>query len=236
MKKIKLKKIKSKKINIVITIIILIIISIIFIFNYIGKHITPIIINYAEKQAKKIALVVMSKAIDDEIINGIDPNNLFITNNNDTNYNMSNITELLKKISINVKSYLKKLETGEISNLGLTEEYTNVSTKKLKNGIIYEVPTGIIFNNGMLANLGPKIPIKLSLVGDITTDIITDIKEYGINNALISLSVNVKVTEQLILPFSYKQIVVENNFPLTIKLIEGNVPSYYLNPYTLSTN
>ena len=236
MKRIKLKKVKSKKINIVIIIIILIIASIIFIFNYIGKNITPVILNYAEKQAKKIALVVMSKAVDDEIINNIDPNNLFIISGNETNYDMSNVTELLKKISINVKSYLKKLETGEIDNLGLTNDYTNVDSKKLKNGIIYEVPTGIIFNNGLLANLGPKIPIKLSLVGDITTDIVTDIKEYGINNAVISLSVNVKITEQLILPFSYKQIVIENNFPLTIKIIEGNVPSYYLNPYTLSSS
>lgn len=235
MKKIKLKKVKSKKLNIVIIMILLIIVSIIFIFNYIGKNITPVIINYAEKQAKKIALVVMSKAVDDEIIDRINPNDLFITNENETNYDMSNVTELLKRISVNVKSYLKKLESGEITNLGLTNEYINVDSKKLKDGIVYEVPTGIIFNNGLLANLGPKIPIKLSLVGDITTDIVTDIKEYGINNAIISLSINVKITEQLILPFSYKQIVVENNFPLTIKIVEGNVPSYYLNPYTLSS-
>ena len=68
--------------------------------------------------------------------------------------------------------------------------------EKLKSGIIYQVPTGIIFNNGLLSNIGPKIPVKLSLIGDVTIDIKTTIKDYGINNAVIQVSINVKVTEQ----------------------------------------
>ena len=94
---------------------------------------------------------------------------------------------------------------------------------------------GIIFNNGLLANLGPKVPVKISLIGDIVTDIVTDIKEYGINNALIQIGIKVKVNEQVILPFATNEISIETNIPLIIKMVKGEVPSYYLKPYSLSS-
>ena len=193
--------------------------------------------NYAEKQAKKIAVLVIGNAIDNELGEKFKSDNLFITDGKETNYNTYEINNILKEVSINVKEYLRKLEKGELGDIGLSDnENINVNSEKLKSGIIYQVPSGIIFNNGLLANLGPKIPVKLSLIGDITTDIVTDIKEYGINNAVIELGVKIIAEEQVILPFDTKQIQVETVVPISIKIINGTVPGYYFNPYTLSSS
>ena len=193
--------------------------------------------NYAEKQAKKIAVLVIGNAIDNELGEKFKSDNLFITDGKETNYNTYEINNILKEVSINVKEYLRKLESGELEDIGLSDnENINVNSEKLKSGIIYQVPSGIIFNNGLLANLGPKIPVKLSLIGDITTDIVTDIKEYGINNAVIELGVKIIAEEQVILPFDTKQIQVETVVPISIKIINGTVPGYYFNPYTLSSS
>ena len=35
---------------------------------------------------------------------------------------------------------------------------------------------------------------------------------------------------QVIIPFKTKEIIVESNIPVVMKLVEGNVPSYYY-PY-----
>lgn len=231
MKKIKLKKNKSKA-NKIVIIIVLIIATLFIAFNYIGKTITPVIINYAEKQAKKIAIQVISSAVDEEITSKFDTNKLFIINNDETDYNTVEISKILKSISLNVKEYLNKLEQGKIKDIGLSNNI-NVDEKKLKNGIIYQVPSGIIFNNGLLSNLGPKIPVKLSFIGDIVTDVVTNVKEYGINNAIIELLIKVSAEEQVILPFDTKQIKIESLIPVSIKIIKGEVPSYYLNPYTI---
>lgn len=237
MKKIKLKKTKKKKSNKIIILIISIIITLFIIFNYIGKHVTPVIINYAEKQAKKLAIQVISNAVDDEVVSKFDMNKLFITNNTETDYNTAEVSKILKEISINVREYLRKLEQGKIKDIGLSDNSNiNVDESKLKNGVIYQVPSGIIFNNGILANIGPKIPVKLSFIGDITIDLITDVKEYGLNNAIIELIVKVQAEEQVILPFDTKQIKVESLIPISIKIIKGDVPGYYLNPYTLPNN
>ena len=215
----------------------MIIITLFIVFNFIGKKLTPIIMNYAEKQAKKIAVLVIGNAIDSELGEKFKSDNLFITDGKETNYNTYEINNILKEVSINVKEYLRKLESGELGDIGLSDnENINVNSKKLKKGIIYQVPSGVIFNNGILANLGPKIPVKLSLIGDITTDIVTDIKEYGINNAVIELGVKIIAEEQVILPFGTKQIQVETVVPISIKIINGTVPGYYFNPYTLSSS
>lgn len=206
------------------------------VFNYIGNHLTPVILNYAEKQAKKLAIIVISNAIDEEVTNKFNMDKLFIMNGNETDYNTAEISKILKEVSINVREYLKKLEKGEVKDIGLSDNQNiNVNEKKLKNGIIYQVPTGIIFNNGLLANLGPKIPVKLNFIGDITIDIVTNVREYGINNAIIELIIKVQAEEQVILPFSTKQVTVESLIPISIKIVKGDVPSYYLNPYTLSS-
>ena len=235
MRRIKLKK--GKNYNVIILLIVMIIITLFIVFNFIGKKLTPIIMNYAEKQAKKIAVLVIGNAIDNELSEKFKSDNLFTTDGNETNYNTYEINNILKEISVNVKEYLRKLERGELGDIGLSDnENINVNSEKLKNGIIYQVPSGIIFNNGLLANLGPKIPVKLSLIGDITTDIVTDIKEYGINNAVIELGVKIIADEQVILPFDTKQIQVETVVPISIKIINGTVPGYYFNPYTLSSS
>lgn len=237
MKRIKLRRHKHKKINVITLIIILIVVSVLFIFSYIGNHVTPVILNYAEKQAKKIAVLVISQAVSEEVLNNFDDTDLFTDDEYGTEYNTNKIMKLLKTIAVSVRTHLKKMEKGELEEIGVSNsEYFNVPDNKLKNGVIYEVPSGIIFNNGLLANVGPKIPVKLSFIGDIVIDLVKDVKEFGINNAVIELSVYIKVTEQVILPFSYRQIEVESTIPLTIKILRGDVPGYYLGtPYKLST-
>ena len=195
---------------------------------------TPILIDYAEKQAKKISVLVISSAVDEELSKDFNSNKLFISNNNEIDYNTYEINNILRNIGINVKEYLIKLESGELGDIGLSDDDSiNIDYDEVKNGVIYQIPTGIIFNNGLLANLGPKIPVKLSLIGDVTTDLVIDVKEYGINNAVIKLGVKVTAEEQVILPFDTKQISVDTVIPISIKIISGNVPNYY--PYTLST-
>lgn len=230
MKKLKLKKPH----NLLAVIIIMIIIGIFITLNYIGNHITPIILNYAEKQAKKVAINIIVQAANPSLLE-LDNDKLFQETSDGVEYNTITLSKLLERISKSVRTYLKKIEAGDIKEIDLSNLDTNVNTKKLKSGIIYEVPTGIIFNNGLLSNIGPKIPVKLSLVGDITTDIKTNVKEYGINNAIIEISIKVTVTEQVVIPFNKKDVIIETDIPLAIRLVKGEVPGYYMSPYTLST-
>ena len=75
--------------------------------------------------------------------------------------------------------------------------------------------------------IGPKIPIKLKMVGNVTSGITTEVEEYGINNSLITISMEVCVEIQVVLPLTTDYVSITNYIPLAIKLIQGKVPVYY---------
>ncbi len=56
---------------------------------------------------------------------------------------------------------------------------------------------------------------------------ITDIKEYGLNNSFIEMSVYVEAKEKIILPIISEDITVTNKIPLSYKIVNGKIPSFY---------
>ena len=128
---------------------------------------------------------------------------------------------LLLKISKVLEQNFKYLEEGRIDKLKIEELKSN------KKGVIYELPSEIIFNNVFLNNLLPKIPVRLNLVGTIFSKLTTDVESYGINNAIFKVNLNVSADIKTVLPFTSKTSSMEASIPIIIKIIEGEVPNYY---------
>ncbi len=213
----------------IVIFIFLIIFSTIFLI-ILNKKAMPVIMNYASVQTKKIGIEVLRNTGTDELNELIDNNNLFsVTQNNNgeiesIDFNTRVINDALKIIAKNVRKRLKEVEKGK--NLP-DEIYENILDKKLKNGIIYEVPVGVVFGNSLLSNIGPKIPVKIKYSGNVSLDIKTRVSEYGLNSALIEVYVLVEVTQRTILPFQSKDIKLSSEIPIVIKVIKGSIP-YYL--------
>lgn len=213
----------------IVIFIFLIIFSTIFLI-ILNKKAMPVIMNYASVQTKKIGIEVLRNTGTDQLNELIDNNNLFsVTQNNNgeiesIDFNTSVINEALKIIAKNVRKRLKEVEKGK--NLP-DEIYENILDKKLKNGIIYEVPVGVVFGDSLFSNIGPKIPVKIKYSGNVSLDIKTRVSEYGLNSALIEVYVLVEVTQRTILPFQSKDIKLSSEIPIVIKVIKGSIP-YYL--------
>lgn len=233
MKKLKLKKYKKIKISTKLTILITIVFIGTFLFmNYVNKVVLPTLMKYAEVDAKKLALTVMQNSVDDSVINILKEEEIFqISKNNDgevsdIDFNPVVVNKVLNATTKIVSSNLKKIELGNIDNITYinTEDY---DIKKLKNGVISELPIGLITNNSLLANIGPKIPVKLNMTGTVVSYMYCDTKTYGINSAIVEVYAHVEVTEQVIIPFNTKEVKIQNNIPIAIKIIQGKVPDYY---------
>lgn len=213
----------------IIIFILLFILSSVFLI-ILNKRAMPVIMSYASSKTKKIGIEVLRNTGVKELNDFLENNNLFeITNNNDgeiesIDFNTSAINEALVIIAKNVRIRLKQVEQGK--NLP-DEIYENILDKKLKNGIIYEVPLGVIFGNSIFSNIGPKIPVKIKYSGNVGLDVKTRVKEYGLNSALIEVYVLVEVTQNTILPFQSKEIKLTSEIPIIMKVVKGSVP-YYL--------
>ncbi len=92
---------------------------------------------------------------------------------------------------------------------------------------VYYIPYGIIYNNSILSNLGPKIPYRIYMVGNTNNDTKINIEEYGINSSKVEVVLNISVNMQVLLPFSSENFAVNKSIILDSKIIQGKVPNYY---------
>lgn len=225
---------KMKKRNFIILIIIGIILGIISVFNYINKKVTPLFLDLAESETEKLATLIINDAVGKQVSEGLKTDTLFDINKDASgsitsiDFNSATVNKLLTTITTSVELNLKYLEEGRVDLLNLPDSIlVSYDEKDLKKGIIYKIPSGSIFNNTILSNIGPKIPVKLNLVGSITSNINTKTTNYGINNALIEVYVDLNVTLEVILPYTKRKTSVETSIPVALKMIQGSVPNFY---------
>lgn len=234
-KRIKLKrKIKLTKSKKLIYTVIFSFLFVFFALVYIGNKITPILINTAEIEANKFSTIIINNAVSQIVDDKIDVDEIFVLIKNDQgeiqtiDFNPTAVNHILNVATTVVQENLKLLENGNIDSIGIYDmDLTKEKIEELKSGVIEKIPIGIVTGNTILSNLGPKIPIKLKYIGDVNSNITTKIEQYGINNAMVKVGLELEMTARVILPFFSKKIVMTNNMPVAIKIIQGKIPNYY---------
>lgn len=135
------------------------------------------------------------------------------------NYNPTEVVKLLDTITFNIENDLRDIENNR-------SRFPDFS-----QGFFSDIPFGLIFNNVLLANLDPKIKLKFNFLGSIIGEVETEAKPYGINNAILEMRIKVTVTGQIILPFVSEEVTISNVIPISVNIVQGNVPSGYISSY-----
>ncbi|SFE94024.1 sporulation protein YunB [Alteribacillus iranensis] len=120
--------------------------------------------------------------------------------------------------------YLMKMERGQVpeGSSGIVAHSTSG-----EEGALYSIPLGRATNNALLAQLGPLIPIQLTAIGDVDVELNESIKEKGINNTWVRVSLDLEVDVEVIIPFATKTDVVVTTVPVGMLFIPGKVPDIY---------
>ncbi len=236
------KKKKKKILKIVIMIVILLTIMIIVFIKHYSQKSLPILLSYAETETKKLTILIINKAVTKEISN-IETDELFnIIYSPDgdiqmVDFNSQNTTKILSMMTSLVELNLRAIEEGKIDMLELPDNsLESYNMDLLAKGIVFEIPLGVVTDSSLLYNLGPKVPVRLSLIGDVSTNFKTEIEEYGINSALLKLMIDIEVTTRIILPVVSDEITIDCSIPIAIKIIQGKIPEYYINGLTTRSN
>lgn len=126
----------------------------------------------------------------------------------------------------------KMLETIDASLLAAQDGEKDPTTDQVfyEDGVLYEVPIGYFTNLFFLYSKGPKLKVKIRMMNDVTGELKTSVEEYGINSSLVKISLSLKFDAEVLTLFSSSSLQDENEIPLVIQVISGNVPSYV--PYT----
>ncbi len=187
-----------------------------YVYSILSKNLNHYYLNYSENEASRIITSAISKAVNDQVLNKIKDNELYtIIKNKDEEIEMIDYDSYL------INTFLRNITNNIISCLAMEEDKSN-------NASFY-IPMGSIFQTPVLNNRGPKIPVRMELVGSVITGINSKVKDYGINNSLIEIYVHVEVRERVILPVTAKDVTIVNDIPISYKLIKGKIPNYYSN-------
>ncbi|WJY27773.1 MULTISPECIES: sporulation protein YunB [Sporosarcina] len=210
------------------------VVAIVFSFYYLNAKLTPVYMKYAEVQTRKIAAHVISQAIQSRSDSVLDVNDVLINIPNDSKETVTmkvdaeTISQIMAEIHELVEEHLDRAESGDLAMLP-DGEGIDFDTEEMEKhgGVVFFVPIGQVAGIPLLGNLGPKIPIRFHIIGDVHGNIDTKITEYGINNVYMEVNIILEVNVEIIIPVATKQSTVEHSFPVAIGIIQGVVPQIY---------
>lgn len=204
----------EKKIEKLIFILILIVLSMICLI----KAVEPIFNELCKDKAKSIATIICNSKTT-ECMQGYNYSDFIIIHKDDKNNvvmlesNMFNINSVTSDIAQKIQEQINNTEDSNISiSLG---SFTGIS---------------------LLSGKGPRIPIEISTIGNISTNFKSEFIEKGINQTLHRLYLEIECEISILTPFNTINEKIKNEFLITENIIVGNIPDAYYNIKGVTAN
>lgn len=200
----------------------------------VNKGIEPTLMRIATTETRNIASLVINRAITKRTTNVGDTNDVIkiVPGSNGKGQNAQLNTNLINRVlaetTAQIQKNLKTAKNGDIASLETDVEIETENTDK-EDGITWYIPLGQATNISLLGNLGPKIPVKFTAIGEVEPDVHISTKEMGINNTWMEVSVDIQVSVQIITPFATDITKLKQSIPVGGTLVEGEVPQFYNN-------
>ena len=175
------------------------------------KAVAPVFNKLCAEKAKSIATIITN----DETTNAIRDYNYsdFIIIHKAQDGNILMLESNMKNINIVTSDVASRIQAS-INNTD--EEEINISLGSF---------TGI----SLLSGSGLKIPIRISTVGNVKTDIRSEFKTKGINQTLHRLYLQIESEISVLTPFNTIQESITNQLILVENIIVGEIPETYYN-------
>lgn len=205
-----------------------------FFIYYFHRTLGPGLIRCAEDEVEKLSVLTLNNGVRKYMANYDMGDILQIVRKENGNISLVRYdTKKLNQFTIELTSLLTKdldlLVKGNFEELDLDiGRISSNSYLKVDEGILFMISLGSATGNSLLANIGPKIPLNLSVIGNVQTDVHSKVTNYGLNNAMIEIFVDVQMQMVIQMPFLSKKVKIKKSIPLTMEMVQGEIPNYYL--------
>ena len=196
----------------VLTVFLIIIVLLSLIFLLIDRRIKPTVIAMSEAQVRYITVKALNNAVRQALNSNIKYTNLInIMNDRDGNISL--------------------IQANTIRMNALGSETSSIAQEEIRvmgqEGIY--IPLGAIFDNKILAGLGPRIKVTIIPVGSVTTDFATEFENAGINQTRHKIFMILEANVRIVIPLGSETAHIKTRVPVTETIIVGDVPDYYIN-------
>ena len=200
---------KDKKLKFIKIMTILIIA--ILVANVIIKAINPIIDTLCRDKARSIATIISNEKATKVMANYEYED--IMTINRDSNNNITmikanviTINKIISDVALEIQKALNKQRDEDLY-----------------------IRLGSFTGTKFLSGSGPKIPMKITTVGNVITDFKSEFSSAGINQTLHRVYLQVDCTVVIVTPYESIEETISNQVILIENIIVGTVPSTYYN-------
>ena len=147
--------------------------------------------------------------------------------------NAGSIDALIEKIEVicDITAEQKKYINMDSEDINKRFDYKYYDVNKFKyvrSGLLYEFNINSIYNNTLFSNIGASIPLKISFLGSVNSNIEIKTKDYGINNLIVEAYLNINVKCYTTMPLGSKIHEISINELIFVDIIKGEIPNYYI--------
>lgn len=179
--------------------------------QFVNGYFSDRVNTYIENKGTVYTQNYLEQALRESVVNNIDIDSMYYIHKNEDEVkqvliNTSQINLILQKVNETLDNAIVKLDDEVLS-----------------------LPLGIILGETIFSSIGPNIELKVYPVGSYTCDVLSSIQEYGINNSLFEIYIQVIIKIETIIPLRSSVQEVECHIPLVMQILQGDVPRYYYN-------
>lgn len=200
----------SRKNNKIYKVFIVMVIAIVIVLTAI-KAVTPVFNKLCTDKAKSVATIICNQQTTKCIQNYNYSD--FVTIHTDKDKNITMLEANMININMVISEIAEKIQK-EIDNT--------------ENEDIY-ISSGSFTGVSLLAGRGPKIPIRISTIGNVKTDFKSEFIEKGVNQTLHRLYLEIECEISILTPFNTINEKINNQLIIAENIIVGNIPSAYYN-------
>ncbi len=124
---------------------------------------------------------------------------------------------------------LMQPNTALINRLSAEANLKIVQALKSVEGRVVYVPMGALSGSRLLANWGPRLPVRIWLTGRIQANIGDKFESAGVNQTRHVLYLDTKASMRMAIPLWTSDINVSAYNPMAEAIIAGQVPQSFLN-------
>ena len=143
-------------------------------------------------------------------------------------YDMEHIYEL-------AGDFTELIESSMNENIDVLPYQSFDFKKQDSNGIVLALPFGIVSDSVLFSNLGPNIPVSIHFIDSVLSQVKTNVTDYGINNVLLEVYLNVKISYEIVSPVMEEEKTLEYQLLMDSKVIQGVVPNWFSGAYQSQT-
>lgn len=189
--------------------VLLILVTALFTVCYLIKTIEPTFNRLCLSEAKSTATQIVNETID-EIMDKYGYDDLITTiKDKDGNIvsmqaNVATMNKIISEISLNIQQKINSKESRDIS-----------------------IRLGTFSGITLLSGRGPKVPIRISSVGNIDTELNSEFTSVGINQSIHRIYAVIHCNIDVLTPFNTISNQIDDKVMLAENLIIGNIPANY---------